>query len=194
MQNSQTIHSELTGYPSPAPQWAPNAEKYAVVKTGWIGAEPERIVSDLFIVDKETKLVTRTKLAQLFPNNDFEIVYWSWSPDSRTIAFWMDVYPAGFHLLDSSERLKIDSEAQLMILDTLTGEITDTCVKGEAYIEAGGNPDYIHAPIWSPDGKSILVEIGNSMKEQSKLIMIDLENLKGYEIATDTYPFGWMAR
>jgi Tol biopolymer transport system component len=83
----------------------------------------------------------------------------------------------------------LDHKASLAVLDTETLEITDYCVEVEVSDEwiEGWPP----APIWSPDGKQILV-VDQQELYYSQVIWVDLENGVSARMGKDKGAAGWM--
>lgn len=125
---------------------------------------------------------------------------YSWSPDSRKIAFWV----RKIHKYGEFETL--------FVFDLTTMRIRDTCIKGIGGIgsifETGltplagpglsGSPlgkDFILAgkPIWSPDSNKIILAQFDEENQQVIDLLVDLERGIAYPIATGLEPMGWMA-
>lgn len=168
----------ITGNLLEAPQWDPGAKMFAVEVAGGN-------VDDLYSanVDGDGTITELTNILNLFPNVTTQINGWSWSPDSRSIAFWLDIYQD-----NSLDNL---SQERLLVLNVETGNIVDYCVQADSIQVPITSRLRGPMPIWSPNGKFLLVENWQS-KNQSQLIIIDISKNIGYEVAKDVYPFGWM--
>jgi hypothetical protein len=122
---------------------------------------------------------------------------YSWSPDSRQIAFWAKTTDE-FGFADS-----------LFISNLATSKTSDVCVSGLGSwgsIKAAGLADlgvsspsatgqnFVLAgkPVWSPDGNKLLIARYDTEKQEVVDIVIDLDNNIAYLIAVDLEPMGWM--
>jgi hypothetical protein len=107
---------------------------------------------------------------------DYLIEYYSLSPDDKHVALW---------LVDFTTK-----RGTLAILDTHTGEVTDTCIL------AGYNPFDIGTfpyPTWSPDGRELVVAANYRPNDNSHdVALIDLEKQAAYIITTNLFPVGWL--
>jgi hypothetical protein len=73
-----------------------------------------------------------------------------------------------------------------------------TCPDHEPFCISSDPPGYggefdenLPAPIWSPDGKQIIVE-NRFSDEHNRVVLVDLSNMIAVEIAKDARPVGWM--
>jgi Tol biopolymer transport system component len=113
----------------------------------------------------------------------------SWSPDRQKIAIWLNITPE-----------KRDSNMQLAVLELSTHQVTNYCINGSIAF----NLSKESAPIWSPDGKQLLVvsDISNSplTGDVSDLdvtytyvdIVVDITNNTAMQIGENFTPDGWM--
>lgn len=182
IRDGKEISEVKTVHAAEPPQWAPDGQKYAVV------VEKEMLVAGL----DESKIKV-TDMAKDYPDHDLKIRLWSWSPDSTKIAIWLDFYPQGYFSLLHEERKGIYPEEKLMIVDVVTKEMRDLCINGDsvAIQLSGVGPNFSPAPIWSPDGKELLVEERLNM-EESRMLIVDLEQDEAFTIEKNTYPVGWL--
>ena len=161
------------------PKWSPDGRYFSIV-----GSELVTPAQDIYIVKRDGNQFTPlTNLAKLYPK--VKIESYGWSPDSSQIAFWarLEDSPAG------------DNNSFLFLFDIVTMKITDLCIKG-----FGNNPplgvktslNLRGQPIWSPDGKKLLITQYDANNQEVVVIWIDLENQIAYPIATDLEPIGWM--
>jgi Tol biopolymer transport system component len=94
-----------------------------------------------------------------------------WSPNGGLIAFW----------------LTVDNRTpQLAILDLSTGEVTNLCISGGDY--GVSSPA---SPIWSSDGKNLVVSIPNKNK-LSDIVLVDLKNFIAIKIGENVEAMGWL--
>jgi len=98
------------------------------------------------------------------------------SPDEKLIAFWL--------VLDY-EGWGTKVERQLAILDINTGEITKLCLSGG---------DVPYPPVWSPDGKYLVVTVTASdwKNEGPDVFLVDLAQGVAAKIAEQAVGVGWM--
>ncbi len=176
IQNSREIVAILTGDLIQEPQWAENGKLAVVTINKYFPVSS----SEFYSANIDGMVVQLSKLEELFPNIGTKVRSWSWSPDSRYIAFWLDFY-----------QKKSVSEERLMILDTETGDIVDYCIQGDEIQIATDQLAYTPPPIWSPNGGSLLIE-NRYETDQSRLILLELGNNAAYQLAQNVSPLGWM--
>jgi Tol biopolymer transport system component len=97
----------------------------------------------------------------------------SWSPDGEKIAFW---------LYDG------DGNNTLMVADYATGQAVNYCVLN---VTETHFPVSVPAPIWSPDGKYLMVENRYAI-DKNKLLVVDVSKNIAFPIAENANPVGWM--
>jgi hypothetical protein len=152
------------------PVWSPDGSQFIVMGD-----------DEFYLVTRDGEITRVTHLNPGFhpPGNtkiNYFADYYSWSPDSQHVAFWL-------------KRSSSDSQT-LAILDTHTGLVVDTC------ISAGFNPSDIRTlpyPVWSPDGKSLVVAANYQPAEDSYYaVVVDLNEHTVYKIAENIFPVGWL--
>ena len=173
----------ITGNLSETPEWSPNGQLFALNLRGYY--------TDILITTNIDGTATfMPDMLGLYPDAITRIHGWTWSPDSRFIAFWLQVYTNKTPVPNNENPLL---EERLMVLDVESGDITDYCAYGKQSTSPIGRGFVDYAPIWSPDGKSLLIERDiQGIKGKSRLILLDLDQQMSYEIAEDVFPFGWM--
>ena len=170
IENEKSITSIETLNPSIAPQWMAGGK--AVIA---------QVFDEFYFADIDGHSGQLTDFGRLFSDKNIEIRAWSQSPDSRHIAFFMG-FISGEQVL----------EDRLMVLDTKTDEVTDYCIPGDTFGVASPDVvDYSPAPIWSPDGKALLIESRIEL-DKSRLILVNLVQKTATQIMENTVPFGWM--
>jgi len=178
IQNKREIAAILTGDLMPQPQWAENRESVVVtVDTSYYPFSAYEFRS----ANIDGTVIQMSRLGELFPGTKTKIRSWSSSPDSRHIAFWLDFYQE-----------KSILEERLMMLDTETGDIVDYCIQGDEIQVATDQLSYTPAPVWSPDGNSLLIENRYEI-DKSRLILIDLVSHIAYQLVQNISPVGWVA-
>jgi hypothetical protein len=86
----------------------------------------------------------------------------SLSPDGNRIAFWLNLH-------------------RLAVLDTTNGNITNLCLTG------GEN---LYSPVWSPDGKYLVMTTDNN--ESSGTFLIDLQQKAAVKLFENAVVQGWL--
>ncbi len=170
-------HEEIVSIPTslpitPDPKWSPDGKYIAIVKyyfelsIPYVQKPPK---SDLFLVDTSGNV---EQLTQFGEYQQASIGYFSWSSDSKYIAFWLNADPSKF------------SDDRLAVLDITTRRLTNYCIPGSFQNDS-------RAPIWSPDGRQLLVEnfLGDNNR---RVILVDILQGFGAQIAVDVSPEGWM--
>lgn len=118
-------------------------------------------VSDIYVVEPDgsgLRAVTSTPaLNEISP---------AWSPDGSQLAFLRDVHRGS---------------AQLVVIDPYTG-----AQKLDATVPMHSNTDPA-VPVWAPDGRSIMVQIGN---DHNKLINLDTKEWTTYHQGVSFSPDG----
>ena len=174
------IHTE--GYWGSAPQW--NSEG-----TAFITSAPPKYVDvdgnaftnvtddlpyvsghELFSVSRDGLVKRLTTLTTTFDADEETYV---WSPDERYIAFWLKINQK-------------DSERELAILELATGNVTSLCLSG------GDGGDVPNPPVWSPDGKQIIVTPVDTKSFNPDIIIIDIEQKLAVKIVDNAVAVGWM--
>lgn len=95
---------------------------------------------------------------------------WSWSPNGRWVAFWLQI---------RAEDNKY-SDPQLAILDVETGEVTNTCLRGKSQ------------PVWSPDSKQLAIHSYQENEYYPDIILLDIDEGIAVTIARDASIGGWL--
>lgn len=161
------------------PRWAPDYSQFVVasnpdVSNYWLTFE-------LYSVDRDgTEVRQLTNLTAYYPRT--YIQSYSWSPDGRRLAFWLVEAPVGDPFIEHGE-------AHLAILDTVTGEVTNTCVPGEHDVSL--RPPQVAPPLWSPDGHYIVVE-NTAPDSTSRILLVSLDRRAAAHIADNVSAEGWL--
>ena len=155
-----------------SPFWSPDGSKFIM-----LGNHEFYLVSYDGIISQITHLNPDFDLGQGIGLR-YIVDYLSWSPDNQHVAFWLSM---------------IDTKRYtLAVLDTLSGKVTDNCIlAGEDGLPQLGYTTLY--PIWSPDGKKLVVPANfSSTKDSNDVILVDLEKKVAYKIANNNFPFGWL--
>lgn len=159
------------------PIWAPNWEIFGVAAGGYyfkiMNTEGE--ITAIFNFDKTS-------------TNMIKIRDWSWSPDSKRIAAWLDSYKMSTISKPFSPIIK--SNEKLVILDIAERQLADYGELGDqSFIPT--EPNMAPAPIWSPDGKHVMIE-NRTGDDESELLIINVGSKERCVIGKNMYPLGWL--
>lgn len=172
--SSKTIISQIEdGYDrTPIVDWHPSGEKAAVVSSTTVEQNLHVLPDEIFVLEKDGQIKQLTHLYNAF-GLPLTIDSISWSPDGRKIAFWLH-----------------DKEANttLMVTDFVTGNTINYCILN---VLRASYPISVSRPIWSPDGKYLMVENRYTTNE-TKVLIIDLSTNIAFPIAENASPVGWM--
>ncbi|HSQ17397.1 MAG TPA: hypothetical protein VLM83_06850, partial [Anaerolineales bacterium] len=138
-----------------SPKWSPSGESLAIIGTEYILGEFRQ---EIFTISRDGEKRQLTNLAGEY--SDARINNYSWSPDGRSIAFWVD-------RIEFSNR----TGYYLMVIDVATGAMTNYCVFG------GSEHTSPEAPIWSPSGELLAVEY---LRDDGSAIIIVVDLINGY--------------
>ncbi len=178
---------ELAFLPSPylnqTPKWSPDNSQlvvaaYLAPRDAPLG-KPE-----LFSINRDGVITQLTNLST-YPKL-LDIASYSWSPDGRYVAFWMDT------LEPYNERLAI--------LDLATHQVTDYCIQGNyggrssRMFEFLGSrlTTVIPPPVWAPNSQQLVIE-NRYAQDASRIVLLDLSQGTAVQIAENMMPVGWMA-
>lgn len=160
---------------TPIAAWTLDGNEVAVIGATQLGQYLGQSGDDIFGISRDGQVTQLTHLTENY-GIGFTIHSLSWSPDSRYIAFWM------WHSEIPNWRLAL--------LDMTTRKITDYCIETDPYASSGQVLREVSAPIWSPDGKQIIVEHRNN--DSASVILLDVGQNIAFQIAQDKVPMGWM--
>ncbi len=176
-QTLQTLASLKTFNNEQRPVWSPTGERFIVA------ANPIETRADsefeLYAFDRTGAISKVTNLTAYSLRT--YIQSYSWSPDERYIAFWLntDIPP------DHNQQF---GQQNLAVLDTQTLQVTNYCILGDYNTSLVA---LVPAPIWSPNGQQLVVE--NRYAEQaSRVILVDITEKFAAQIADNMEPIGWM--
>ncbi len=151
------------------PKWSPNGKQLAIaapITDEWYHYE-------LFAVSRDGQAMPLTNLTAAYPVA--VIGNFSWSPDGRYIAFWLD---------NRQTTEQVYQGEYLLVLDTTARQVTDYCIPGN--VMGGAAP-----PIWSPNSQQLIVE--NFYEANvSRVVLVDIVQNFAAQIAEDLEPVGWM--
>ncbi len=163
-------------------KWSPDGKYFSI-----IGSEQGTLGQDIYVVSRDGGQFTPlTNLAKLYPK--LILRSYSWSPDSQKIAIWIDAEGT-----DNTEA----NDNSLILLDVATKQMVDLCIKGYGQnlpYDVNSSVSFMRhgQPVWSPDGKNLLVTRYDADTKKVVDLVIDLENNIAYQAAADLEPIGWM--
>lgn len=165
------------------PKWSPDSKQVAVVQNT---KEMYGELNEIYLLNTVGGVQQATAFQDVFPYTSIHIPVWS--PDGRYLAFLMsNSYPYDF--------------ARLVILDVQTGKLDLYCHTVDPYPQRGGDPmrlgyvdvqKNVSIPIWSPDGKYILLEDWQLQDGTSKTYLVDRENHQIWLFSSNARPAGWL--
>jgi Tol biopolymer transport system component len=104
---------------------------------------------------------------------------YAWSPDGRYVALALKLKPNIYPNLYPMSKSK--TSYRFAVLDTATQEVTDYCIPNTTLVD----------PVWSPDGRQVLIEDNRSISENN-VFMIDIFSNVAFHIAESVTPVGWL--
>ena len=146
------------------PAWSPDGSSVLVAP------------DDLYLLSPQWEITRLTYLKQSKDEPSKKLSrFYSWSPDGRRIAVWIQKIPP------------LDPEVySLAVFDLATGQLRDTCLPWET----GPEPE---APLWSPDGKQLIAQAHYRTTDKGWDIVIVNWADQTYEKIADTLDYlGWM--
>ena len=187
VQNETTLASiNVLGDIEQIPYWSKETNQFVLAFSPF---DPQGVnrywpIFELHTIDKNGEVVQRTQLSAIY---DWVSVFdYSWSPDGNEIAFW---FSAG----NDEEISTYDSrEEYLGVINVESGAITNYCVPGDFSGQLGKGSIFIPYPLWSPDGKQLVVVNRYDEDNHNRVILVDLETEQAYQIAENAIPVGWL--
>jgi hypothetical protein len=131
---------------------------------------------EIFVINRDGEKLYSTNLASL--SESIYISTLSWSPDNSHIAFWY-----------TTNDENINDNLELAVLDLNTKVIKNYCMMKDVEDHAWKRNDV--SPIWSPDGKYLLVEI-NDNNQNPRTIIVDIIREEAIFVISGVLPVAWM--
>ncbi len=158
------------------PVWTLDGKQF-IIATNLNSPERASTVKEFFEVSQDGKIKQLTHLANSFSRIDILDSY-SLSPNEKLVAFWIVAQPSPY------------DSPQLAVLNIETGEVTNYCLKGDAFADNAMQPS---PPIWSPDGTQLLIisRIPEDTKVR-RVVVVDIVHNYAAQINKDMEPVGWM--
>lgn len=173
--NLNTINTRMKdGYDrTPIVGWRPSYEQAAIVSSIPAEQNSHGLPDEIFILEKDGQVKQLTHLYDAF-RLPLTIDSLSWSPDGSKIAFWLH---------------DKDGNTTLMVTDYGTGNTVNYCILN---VLGASYPISISKPVWSPDGKYLMVE-NRYATDKNKVLIVDLFSHSAFPIAENASPVGWMS-
>lgn len=160
-----------------SPKWSPDSKKIAIgLNTNTSAMTNGNNEYEIFVIGRDGEILLSTDLISL--SKTVYTSYLSWSPDGRYIAFR--------YTTDTD----INKNLELAVLDTLTKQITNYCIKSDIKDLSFVRRD--PSPIWSPDSDFLLIETVDPETQIQNALIVDIDNGQAYLIKTGFVPIGWM--
>jgi WD40 repeat protein len=178
LENRVKLVEFVTGYFSVTPKWIPDGSMFVINDSHGDG--------EFYTVTRDGAVTQLSHLNSGLASKSSGVRYfsdlYSWSPDGRHLAFW----------LESRQNSLI--KGTFAILDIETGKVTDTCIS--AGFEGNYVPrldDIYLSPIWSPDGKYVVTQANKREDRSYQSALINLEERFVVMIGENIFPVGWLA-
>jgi dipeptidyl aminopeptidase/acylaminoacyl peptidase len=153
--------------------WSPNGKAFVVAANQDPDHYDQFELYQLDLSGQESKL---TSFSKQYEQTD--ITRYAWSPEGEKIAFSLNAGPGTFN------------GEHLTILDIPSGDVTEFCLSSSFMPGVVNTPFY--APIWSPDGNAIVIEILGEGERTTQVVLLDLEPATSSVIAENMAPVGWL--
>ena len=172
--DSKTIITQIKdGYDrTPIVSWQLSGEQAAVVSSIPTEQNLHGLPDEIFLVEKDGQVKQLTHLYDMF-GLPLTINSLSWSPDGSKVAFWLH---------------DKEGNTTLMVTNYPTGNSVNYCILN---VLGASYPISVSKPIWSPDGKYLMVE-NRFTTNKNKVLIIDLSTNSAFPIAENASPVGWM--
>ncbi len=163
-------------YTTYIPRWFRDGLKFAIE-----ARVPNEEGLELFQVSRDGDI---EQLTRLYPYGEATLAQYSWSPDGRYLAGMLDT------------GLGQSPELELVVLNTQTKQITNTCLTVTYFYDTPKLEDSWEMPpplpIWSPDGRQLLVTNRTGKEGTWQVILVDLKQKIAVVVAENMEPMGWM--
>jgi hypothetical protein len=149
------------------PVWSPSGSEFVMALENMYVENHDYPSHELFLASDSGQTKRLTYLSNFF-DDSVRLGYYSWSPDNIHVAFQV-IY---------------DRSGQLATINTVTDELIIYRMPG----------DFVHhKPIWSPDGKFILIDGYFNDTLDHWTLLVDLDRNRIIKVAINSFPVGWVA-
>ena len=172
----ELAHANFVNWGS-LPTWSPNGEYLTIVNR-------EETVDNFYLVSQDGKEFQRiTDFAKEF--NFVSIPEYTWSPNNTQIVFWLNL---------EDDDQQDGAQSELAILDLSTKQVTRLCIQGISSIAYEPLSMNHPEPIWSPDGRYIMITRWDDLADPKKynVLVVHIETGAVEKISENTAPIGWM--
>jgi hypothetical protein len=157
----------------PEVAWLPDGTHVAIIGAGK-HVEPSKVSSEeIFIVDESGRQIRQVTHLSTFYQANYNLFNPVWSPDGRYIAFWQ------------KDVNKPTKGLRLLVVDTQTEQTTSYCTWGEP------KGTRFYGPIWSPNGKQLLIG-DQRVQDTISAVIVDVDTNNAFLVSNDAIPGGWM--
>lgn len=158
------------------PLWTPDGRQF-IFAANLDPKETNDVSKEFFAVSRNGEIRQLTHFMDYYQAIDLRDNY-TLSPDGKLLAFWIASQPSLYEGL------------QLAVLNIETGEVTNYCIKGDAFADNATQPS---SPVWSPDSTQLLVisRIPEDTKVR-RVVVVDVLHNYAARINSDMEPVGWM--
>jgi Tol biopolymer transport system component len=169
-QEKEQVITSLTSTNNPyglKPAWSSDGRYFVIALENKYIETLEYPSHELFLVGQNGDTKQLTYLMKFY-NDTIRIGSYSWSPDNSRVAF----------------QLMHQDKGQLAVVDSATNEV-----------KVYDLPGYFvhHEPIWSPDGKFILIDGYFEGSKDYWTVLVDLNKNHAIKIAINSFPVGWVS-
>ncbi|MBI5351759.1 MAG: hypothetical protein HZB50_03890 [Chloroflexi bacterium] len=154
------------------PKWSPEGTQ--VLITGLVSKVGEKSSTwpgqELFTIDTNGNINQLTHFTDYYPGH-ITINHYSWSPDGKSIAFWLQI-----------GRLQVP---QLVVLNIDSGKVINYCISGLPYNKTA-------KPVWSPAGNYLVVDYQKSENDVFQSLLINVTQETIAPIADNIHVIDWL--
>jgi hypothetical protein len=158
------------------PVWTPDGKQFFMAAN----LDPKKtrdFADEFFAISRDGDIRQLTHFMDYYKESDILDSY-ELSPDGKLMAFWFVSKPS------------LSDGPQLAVLNIGTGEVTNYCIKGDAFADNAYEP---WLPVWSPDSTQLLV-ISRPPEDTKvrRVVAVDIVHNFAAQINADMEPEGWM--
>ena len=155
-----TVLAQLDAGGEQIPVWSPSGSQVVLTTSSLDNG----VHDEFLLMSKDGEVTPLTELSGLLDAAYVLLSPPRWSPDGLRIAFWIGIQ-------ESEDAHPLN---RFVVLDPLTGALTDYCVQDDGY----------SIPRWSPDGRFVALHQG---------LIVDTQAPGVYQTGIHGVPQGWLA-